>query len=107
MMMKVTINRVDFFIYTGKLTLLTSLRWTRAFISSRAAVPGKFHDTEVYFQDLDGWGLKFIDGLNLQTSLINVAIMEYDISNCSIGANKVLNEVTKTRELWQEGNLEG
>ncbi|XVF34913.1 hypothetical protein REPUB_Repub18cG0099300 [Reevesia pubescens] len=28
-------------------------------------------------------------------------------SSASIGANKVLNEITKTRELWQEGNLEG
>ncbi|XWS17331.1 hypothetical protein CRYUN_Cryun33cG0058200 [Craigia yunnanensis] len=28
-------------------------------------------------------------------------------SSASIGANKVRNEVTKTRELWQEGNLGG
>ncbi|XWS26781.1 hypothetical protein CRYUN_Cryun26dG0059600 [Craigia yunnanensis] len=28
-------------------------------------------------------------------------------SSASIGANKVRNEISKTRELWQEGNLEG
>ncbi|XWS72088.1 hypothetical protein CRYUN_Cryun02cG0010600 [Craigia yunnanensis] len=28
-------------------------------------------------------------------------------SSASIGANKVRNEITKTREFWQEGNLEG
>ncbi|XP_022729864.1 pseudo histidine-containing phosphotransfer protein 5-like isoform X2 [Durio zibethinus] len=28
-------------------------------------------------------------------------------SSASIGANKVRNEITKTRELWQQGNREG